>query len=216
MTTANSYSLTTEIARILEPVSAIAARPDDSEEERLRKGLLMGGSIAILPVAAIWGALYAFYGEWVAAIITLAYAAVNGLGIFYTAYTGKKRPFAEVQLACTLILPLILNIVLGGWAGSSAVIIGALMAPLGALLYFDKDAAVKWFVAYLIIVVLTGVLNPFLTQGNNLPSWLRTVLYVMNIVIVSSLAFFETLSYVRQRDRALGLLREEQQRPTIC
>jgi guanylate cyclase len=190
----------------------MADRPGDSEEELLRKTLLMGGSLAILPVATVWGMLYALYGEWLAAGITLAYAAVNGLGILWTAYTGQRRPFAQVQLGCTLILPLVLDVVLGGWAGSSAVILGALMAPLGAMLYFEKDAAVNWFIAYLVVVALSGVLDPFLSHENTLPSWLRTVLYAMNVIIVSALAFLQTLSYVRQRDRALGLLRREQAR----
>lgn len=202
----------TQFLRLLEPLMNMASRPGDSEEEHLRKALLMGGSLAILPVAALWGALYAFFGEWLAALITLSYTAVNGLGILYTAYSGQRRPFAQLQLGLTLMLPLALDIVLGGWAGSSAVILGALMAPLGALLYFERDAAVNWFIAFLVVVALTGLVEPFLSHDNTLPGWLRTALYTMNVIIVSSLAFFQTLSYVRQRDRALGMLRREQAR----
>lgn len=212
MSTSGTVPIAIRGRQLLEPLLSAASRPGDSEEERLRKELLLGGSVAILPVATIWGATYAFFGEWVAAVITLTYAAVNGIGIIYMVRTGRRRPFAEVQLGCTLVLPLLLDIVLGGWAGSSAVIIGALMAPLGALLYFDKDAAVNWFVAYLLVVLATGIAEPFLDRDNLLPDWLRTALYTMNILIVSFLAFVETWSYVQQRDRALNLLRIEQGR----
>ncbi len=194
----------------LTPLVTAAARPGDDEDERLRKALLLGGSLAICPVAAVWGGLYAFYGETSAALITLGYGFINLAGLLLLIYTGRRRPFAVLQLLCTLLLPLALTLVLGGVAASSAVIIGAFMAPIGAMLYFDRQSAAGWFTGFVGVLTLAAVMGPRVPQGNNLPSWLVTALFVLNVSIVALLAFYETQVFIRQRDRALYLLGVEQ------
>ncbi len=194
----------------LTPLVTAASRPGDDEDEQLRKALLLGGSLAICPVAAVWGGLYLFYGETSAALITLGYGLVNLVGLLLLIYTGRRRPFAVLQLLCTLLLPLALTLVLGGVAASSAVIIGAFMAPIGAMLYFDRQSALWWFAAFVAVLTLAAVLGPLVPQGNNLPSWLVAALFLLNVSIVALLAFFETQVFIRQRDRALYLLGVEQ------
>lgn len=194
----------------LTPLFFSGSRPSDTEDEKLRKALLMGGSLIILPVAVVWGLLYAAFGEWPAALITLTYAAADLWGMLYLARTGRRRPLATIQWACTLLLPFVLTLLLGGLAQSSALIIGALMAPLGALLYYEHGAATQLFGAYAVLVALTGVLNPLVVRDNNLPLWLILTFFVLNVVIVSSLAFFQLRAFVRQRDEALRMLRLEQ------
>lgn len=192
------------------PLAFSGSRPSDAEEERLRKALLMGGSIIILPVAVIWAALYAWFGEWTAAIITFGYAATDFLAIIYLNRTGRRGPLSFVHWFCTLFLPFVLTVVLGGLAQSSALILGALMAPLGALLYHEHAAASRLFLGYVLLVMLAGLINPFVLRDNNLPTWLILSLYVGNVIIVSSLAFFQMRAFVRQRDEALRMLRIEQ------
>jgi len=196
----------------LSTLTTIGARPSDSDLERTRKSLLVGGSLLILPVAAIWGALYLTFDEPLAGVITLGYAAISALSIMYLAVSGRRQVAAFVQLSCTLVLPFILTLILGGIMNSSVVILGALMAPLGALLYADSRHAARWFGAYAILVIVAGLLESTVARANNLPLWLITALTVLNIVIVSTLAFFMLNSFIKQKDRALHLLGEEQDR----
>jgi guanylate cyclase len=95
---------------------------------------------------------------------------------------------------------------------SSLVILGALMTPLGALLYAGSLHAKRWLGAYTILVIAAGLLDSAISQPNNLPEWLIITLTVLNITIVSGLAFFMLNSFIAQKDRALYLLAEEQQR----
>ncbi|MGD2078032.1 MAG: adenylate/guanylate cyclase domain-containing protein, partial [Chloroflexota bacterium] len=193
-------------------LTAIGARPSDSDEERLQKSLLVGGSLLVLPVAIIWGALYLVFDEPLAGVITLAYAFISALSIMYLAASGQRQLATFAQLSCTLILPFILTLVLGGLMNSSLVILGALMAPLGALLYAKSRYAVRWFGAYVILAAAAGLLNAQVSQANNLPQWLIIALTVLNIVTVSTLAFFMLYSFINQKDRALRLLSKEQDR----
>lgn len=198
------------LIRLSGALSRIGARDRDPLELRLQKILLVGGSLTILPAALLWGFLYLAYGEVEAAVVTLGYALVNVIGILYLAQSGRKHPFAFVQLLCTLILPLVLTVLLGGIVNSSAVILGALMCPLGALLYYNVSSATRWFVAYVVVVALTGILDPFVRSENGLPTWIIVTLFVLNVSIVSALAFFMLNVFIRQRERAMALLRAEQ------
>ena len=206
--------LTSLRARLLAhfaPLAFSGSRPGDSEDERLRKALLMGGSIIIAPVALTWAMLYALFGEWPAALITFAYAAADIGAVLMLNRTGDARPLRFVHAFCTLFLPFVLTIVLGGLAQSSALIIGALMAPLGALLYYGEHrTATRLFVGYISLLALSGVINPAIARDNNLPLWLMLALFVLNVTIVSSLAYFQMRAFVDQRDEALRLLRIEQ------
>lgn len=193
------------------PLAFSGSRPDDTEDERLQKALLMGGSIIIAPIALTWASLYAVFGEWTAALIAAAYAAVDLAAVIHLRRTGRPRFLRQAQKFCTLILPFVLTIVLGGLAQSSALIIGALMAPLGALLYYpDQRTATRLFLGYVVLLALTGIINPYVVRDNTLPLWLILTLFVLNVGIVSSLAFFQLRAFVRERDEALRLLRLEQ------
>ena len=72
-----------------EPWFFSGSRPGDSEDTRIRKALLMGGSIIILPVALTWATLYAVFGEWAAAIITFAYAVADLAAILILNRSGR-------------------------------------------------------------------------------------------------------------------------------
>ncbi|WP_374686476.1 adenylate/guanylate cyclase domain-containing protein [Promineifilum sp.] len=194
------------------PLVFSGSRPDDSEEERLRKAQLMGGSLLLLPVAVTWAALYALYHEPLAAGITLGYAAIMLGAMVYLARAGRRAPLGFIQWFCPILLPFLLTIVLGGIAQSSALILGALMSPLGAMLYHNRDAATRYFVAYVLLIVVTSAINPYLRHDNNLPEWLILTLFALNVIIVSSLAFFQTRAFVHQRDNALWMLRLEQEK----
>lgn len=206
--------LTAAGARLLErfaPLAFSGSRPGDSDDERLQKALLMGGSIIIAPVAMAWAAIYALFGEWPAALVTFAYAAADLAAVFHLRRAGRPQFLRQVQKFCTLFLPFILTLLLGGLAQSSALIIGALMAPLGALLYYpDLGTATRLFAGYILLLALSGILNPYVVRDNNLPIGIILTLFVLNVGIVSSLAFFQLRAFVRQRDEALRLLRLEQ------
>lgn len=205
-------SLPELFGRLLGPVANLGVRPGDPEEVRLQKALLVGGSLFVLPVAIIWALLYFTYDEPLAGAVTAVYVAVIGLSMVYLALTGRQKTLSTLQLLCTLVLPFLLTVILGGFMNSSAVMLGALMAPLGALLYADYRRASVWFVAYALLTALTGALEPAIRQPNNLPAWLITTLFVLNVLIVSTLAFSMLFSFVRQKETALELLSLEQAR----
>lgn len=204
-------TITGRMLAAFEPLFFSGSLPHDSEDTRLRKAQLMAGSLFILPIAIVWAIVYAVFGEWPAALITFTYVLADLTAILILNRRGRAGPLGFVHQFCTLLLPFVLTIVLGGLAQSSALIIGALMAPLGALLYYaDRRVANRLFLGYIVLLALSGIINPAVARDNNLPLWFILALFVLNVGIVSSLAFFQMRAFVRQRDEALSMLRVEQ------
>jgi signal transduction histidine kinase/DNA-binding response OmpR family regulator len=104
---------------------------------------------------------------------------------------------------------------LGGFLNSSAVILWALIAPLGALVVEGRRQAVIWFLAYLGLVVVSGFLEPFARPTNNLPPAVVTAFFVMNISGVTGAAFVLLQSFLGKKEadarKISRLYREAQQ-----
>jgi guanylate cyclase len=86
------------------------------------------------------------------------------------------------------------------------------MCPLSALLLLGPRMALRWSLAFLFLVILSGLLEPFLRPGNNLPSWLVIALFVSNIIAVSSMTMLLLNYFVHQRDIAFELLSIEEEK----
>jgi adenylate cyclase len=103
-------------------------------------------------------------------------------------------------------------VALGGFINSSAVILWSFICPLGALLFAEYKQSPRWLVAYLVLLALSGILQPYVGFANHLPQSLVIIFFVLNIGAVSSIAFVLLHYFVGQKERAYRLLRLEQDR----
>jgi adenylate cyclase len=101
---------------------------------------------------------------------------------------------------------------LGGIVGSSAVILWSLITPMGALLLYDSRQAVRWIVAYLAMILLTGLIDPYIRAPNNLPESAITVFFILNLVGVSTIVILFLKYFLDQKDQAFKLLRSEEEK----
>ncbi|CAN5433732.1 MAG: adenylate/guanylate cyclase domain-containing protein [Acidimicrobiia bacterium] len=173
-------------------LAAIGARPDEGEDERLRKASLVLIASLIIPLAVPWGVTYAVLGLWVSAAIPFFYQMVTVLGLVMLARTGGFTRFATGQLALMLVLPALLQWSLGGFSASSVVITWSLVAPLGALVFSTRP--LLWFLAYLALIVLSGLIDPYLTPAS-IPARVNLAFFVLTIgampvVVYAMLAYF--------------------------
>jgi hypothetical protein len=63
-------------------VAQIGIDPQDSDEIRLQKTLMVVIALMVIPAAVLWGIAYLFFGEKLAASIPLSYAVMSSLSIF--------------------------------------------------------------------------------------------------------------------------------------
>src|SRR5256712_11086241 len=192
------------MARLLARFAAIGATPADTEHERLQPGLLVGLSLLISILAIFWGLAYIAFGEPLGGAIPLTYTVLSLLTIVLLTVTRRYDVFRFTQLSLMLALPFALMVVLGGFVPSSVVGLWGLFAPLGALAFASPREALRWFAAYVALVISVGAFGGALRTANNLPAGLVRGMFIVNIGAVSIVVFTALYAFVRERDRAFA------------
>ncbi len=187
---------------LLSPFAAIGAVPGESEEERLRRVLLVGLALAISVLAIFWGLAYIASGEPIGGAIPLTYTVLSLLSIVIFTVSRRYDVFRFAQLSLMLVLPFALMVALGGFVPSSVVALWAFVAPLGALAFASPREALRWFAVYVVLVVAVGAFGGALRPANNLPAGLVRGMFIINIGSVSIVVFAALYAFVRERDRA--------------
>jgi class 3 adenylate cyclase len=185
---------------ILERFAAIGALPDDTDDERIRKGALTLAAGIISALAPVWVITYLLLDLPVSAAIPLAYIVVSVTSLIVFSRTKRYRLFRTLQLALMLALPFALQWSLGGFVPSSGVALWALTCPLGALTFAGTRQAVPWFVAYLALIGVSLALEPVLTPAD-VPEGVQVAFLAANVAGVSLTAYLLLQYFVRERER---------------
>ena len=180
----------------------------DSDEEKVRKATLTLTSALITVLSVIWVGTYAALGLWLPALIPFAYQLASVASIAAFARTKRYRFFRASQLGMMVVLPFLLQWSLGGFGQSSAVALWALMAPLGALVFLDLRRAVPWFMAFVALVAISGLIDARLTEAD-VPGWIVIAFFVMNVLGVTTTVYLLLQYFMRARERILAELEEK-------
>jgi adenylate cyclase len=192
-------------------LSGIGVRPEDDDDLRQKKTLLVLLVVLILPVSVVWGSLYLGFGSAVG-VVPFIYFAVSVGSLVIFARSGNFRPFLVTQLLDVLLTTTIGQMLIGGFLPSGGVALWGSLAPLGTLVFVEVREAVRWFVAFVIVFVVTGVLGVALFPDADLPVWFTTTMLALNIIGSAAIAFTLLASFAKERNEALTALRAEQAR----
>ena len=142
--------------RLVARLALVGADPRDDEDLRARKALLVLISVLILPVAALWGALYLAFGSPVGVVPLVYFAVLLGAIVVFS----RTRDFPwllRVGQVDILLAPTLSMIPLGGFLDSGGVGLWGILAPLGALVFNDVRSAVRWYVAFVVVFLGSGL-----------------------------------------------------------
>lgn len=193
-------------------LARIGADPRDDEELRRKKALLVLIAVLIAPVSVVWGILYLALGSAVG-IAPLVYFAISVASLVVFARIKSFRFLLLVQLVAILVAPMAGGqMLVGGFLPSGAVGLWGILAPLGALVFLEVRQAVRWFAAFLVVFVVTGILGEVLFTDADLPAGFTSMMLALNVVGAGSVAFTLLAVFANQRNAALTALRAEQER----
>ncbi|RIK38907.1 MAG: hybrid sensor histidine kinase/response regulator [Chloroflexi bacterium] len=185
-------------------VGSLGAQPDDGDEQRLRKTLILVFAGVMSGAGLIWGVfLYLLSGNLLVVAPPFGYSLASLLNVLLFAGTRHFVRFRFVQLLLSLLLPFWSMIVLGGFVQGSATILWSLVAPLGALLVHNRRSAARWFTAFLFLVLVSALIEPTLQPVYTLQPAMRSLFFVMNIAGTSLVVFLLLSHFVREKDDAL-------------
>jgi adenylate cyclase len=198
------------VGRAAARVALVGADPNDDEDLRARKALLVLISVLILPVSALWGALYLALGSPVG-VVPLVYFGVllGAIAVF-----SRTRDFPRllfVSQVAILFAPTLSMIPLGGFVEAGGVGLWGILAPLGALVFGEVRSAARWYAAWLVVFLGSGIAGvlagPVWTP---LPGWFTSTMLALNIAVGGTIVFTLLAVFAAQRRDALAALRLEQ------
>jgi adenylate cyclase len=204
-------SLRSLVDSVIARLAEVGADAGDDEETRFRKALLLLISVLILPISLVWGSLYLAFGTQ-AGYLAYLYFVILLAAILVFARTRELAFMLRVALVDILFAPTLSMIPLGGFLASGGVGLWGILAPLGALVFGDARAGVRWFIAFVVVFLGSGIAGEALGNHNPLPSWFLGTMLALNIVVGGTIVFTLLAVFAKQRQDALVALRSEQDR----
>lgn len=197
----------------IERLSKAGSFITDTEEQRLRKAVLIFLAVIYTIAGVVWGAGYLLVGLPASGSIPLSYSFISAVSLLYFFKTKHYKFFCRSQLSLILILPFLLQWSLGGFTASGAVVVWSILAPIGALMFAGTTRSIPWFVTYILLIIISGLQTAGSSwQQKTLSNPLVVFSFVMNIGGVSAIVFILLRYFVHARERAMAALDREHQR----
>jgi class 3 adenylate cyclase len=197
----------------VERLANAGSLPFDRPEERLRKAILVFLASLYCFAGILWGVSYFALGLPFAGSIPLTYSVLSSLSLFYFFRTKRYGIFRFTQLFLIFLLPFLLQFSLGGFASSSTVMIWSILSPVGALMFAGTARALPWFLAYLALMVISGIVDGKLAPHiTDIPPLVKIIFFIMNLGGVSTIFYVLLRYFVRERELAMAVLDQEHRR----
>jgi adenylate cyclase len=190
-------------AHWLRRVLEIGCLPTDSDQEKVTKEVFvvmnLGGALA----GVVWAVMYTALGKPFSGLIPLVQSVVVVAVLARFVNTKKLGLLPVPFLASGILLPLWLQLSLGGYVHGSAVVMWAFMAPLFSLLIRPARETAIWLAAFIADLAVATLLDASVAQNvRPLPNVAILTLFALNIAGIGQLTFL-AISYFRaQRDAA--------------
>jgi adenylate cyclase len=198
--------------RVLLRLAQIGADQRDDDDTRASKALLVLISVLILPISLLWSALYLAFGSPVG-WVPLVYFAVLLSAIVIFSRTRDFPLFLRTGQVAILLAPTLSMAPLGGFLDAGGVGLWGILAPLGALVFSDVRTAARWYVAYVVVFLGSGLTGELLCGVSpSVPQWFTSTMLALNVAVGGTIVFTLLAVFARQRRDALTALREEQAR----
>jgi guanylate cyclase len=173
---------------LLDRVIGLADEPSDDDDLRLRKRVMVvaGYILVILPLQLPVLA----QGLPLSWSVAVAMPFVSAINLIVLTRTRRFDRYVSVLIVMVLAFPAVIEIALGGLAGSSAALVFAFLGPVLALVGLGPRRATAWFVAFAMVVIGVILLDPLVSsQIEAQPYPMRLVWYVANLLVPLGITF---------------------------
>lgn len=190
--------------------------PDDSEEIRLNKSLLMLSTGLFTITTVLWVVVYSFLGRQFSTTLPFAFQILLTGNMLLYIKTRNFDFFRISQLGLFLFLPFVAQWAAGNFITTGGVILWGLLAPIGALLCATNQAA-GWFFAWVTLTAISGAMDYYLADALLLPKpdsiAIRSsmVFFALNFIAVSAAIYLLLRYSIKEKRKVQERLEETHQ-----
>lgn len=183
------------------------------QEDKLRRDLLIFACAFMNLAVVLWLAIYWIMGLHFSANVPLFYQLVSVASLVHFLKTKKFEAFRFVQLCLFLFVPFVMQWSIGSAVTSSGVMLWALLAPVGALVVSGWRDSIPWFIAYIVMTVVSGFFDYYLGSDNGSGVSMKTIgfFFALNFAAMSSILYFLVRYFVVEMDKIRNQLDQQHQ-----
>lgn len=189
------------MTRLLGWLGDIGVDPNDDEDTRRRKALLVYLAVLILPISLVWGAVYLAMGA-PAGVVAFAYFVVSVASIGLFARTRNFELLLRIQLLDITLAPTLSMWPTAGFLVSGAVGLWGILGPMGALVFGSVRSSVRWFGLFAVAFLGAGLAGELTGGLSALPRWFSATMLAMNVIVGGAVVFTLLAVFAKQRQDA--------------
>jgi hypothetical protein len=180
--------------------------PDDSDELRLNKSLLMLSTGLVCVTMMVWATIYYMLGlNFFRDLPIVVQLLLVGNVLLYI-WNRSFDFFRVTQLGLFLFLPFVAQWAAGSLIDSSGIILWGLLAPIGAILCVGARESIGWFVAWIVLTAISGGADYYLAdlpmlQKSVVPISTSLLFFTLNFIGVATAGFALLLFFIEQKRR---------------
>jgi class 3 adenylate cyclase len=186
--------------------------PDDSDDVKLKKSLLMLAMGLTVAAPVLWLALYWMMGLNLPASVPFGYQLVSLGTLLLYLVTRNFDLFRVLQLGLYLFFPFVLQWQIGDFITASGFVLWGLLAPVAAILVYSPRDSVPWFVAYIVLIAAAAGADYYLfSEGARpppVPPKTIVVFFALNFIAISSVVYFLLRYAADEREKSKARLEE--------
>src|SRR5258707_4956582 len=140
-------------------------------------------SVLMNVAAILWLLIYWWMGLKLPTSVPLGFQVVSAVILVVYLKTRNFDFFRVAQLSLFLFFPFVIQWSIGSFVSSSGIALLALLAPVGAMVCYGPRESIPWFIAYVILTIMSGVFDFFLAKGQEgygIPLKTVAVVFVIN------------------------------------
>jgi signal transduction histidine kinase len=200
----------------------ISTLDTDSPGERRQKVVLVMTATLCCLTGIVSGTRSVIISRpYIEVLMPYSFAVIVGIAIWIFFFTKRFNLLLYPFLIMILFIPVFFQISIGGFSGQGYVpiIFWSILAPFGALMFQNVRRANWWFLAYLVLVVLTLYLDENFTRFAELPISFSALssshddlmvdiginIVVLSFIVFVSMRYFVT-AFQKEYNRAENLV----------
>ncbi len=187
--------------------------PNDSEELRLQKSLLIFATGLISLASMLWLFIYWQLGPQISSTIPFVFQILLVGNLVVYMKTLNFDVFRQIQLSLFLFVPFVAQWSMGNFITASGISLWALLAPIGAVLFIGAHEALAWFFAYLFFTALSGFFDYYLADALTpaqirIPIQTSVFFFALNFAAISTIVFLLLRYSATEKQKAQARLEE--------